>query len=102
MSLGEFLRTRGKDYEGPNTVMFLSEVIHCKESIRSLLPYMSNYTVIVNELQPNMFINQRLEQSGGKLYDSNDLCPEAAGWKTIYYSTDFEYYMSIRQYRGKT
>ncbi|MCH7495292.1 MAG: hypothetical protein IH825_04265 [Candidatus Marinimicrobia bacterium] len=89
-------------YENPHTVIFLSDTIHCKSYLRGLLYKFEQCVTIINESMPEFFLEHRLQESGGRLYYPDDLCPTSEGWKTIEYETALSHYLAIRLPKEET
>lgn len=97
----EQLLDRLRDEEGEigeDVLFFFSEVIHCKAHLYSIFVNdYAPYNVLVNELHPNIFINERLKASDGRMYSSYELVPTSRGFSVINYSTYFRYYLAARK-----
>ena len=98
MTFEEFIEKKLPHFDRSVTLLVLSELIHCKSYLSQYLQHnlVRQCYTLVNELFPNMLIDERLRISGGKLYDPKDLCPAVDGWIVIPYTMYFKYYCALR------
>jgi len=82
-----------------NTLVFISEFLHCKENNLDILDNkeLKKCHVLINELEHNEFINYRLSLTGGKLIEPADIIKTKGVLQNqkciVQYKTLFEYYM---------
>jgi hypothetical protein len=96
LNLSEFVTAKFEKCESHQTVVFLSDTLHCKAHLPTLLYRLEKCVTIINESIPEYFLEMRLQESGGQLYFSQDLCPSYKGWSTLNYETALSHYISIR------
>jgi len=85
---------------GDHVLYFLSEFLHCKKKNYDLLgtTQLVNSNVMINELCHNIWIQKRLNLSGGRLLDSRDTEDHSEFFKRghdyfVNYQSSFEYFV---------
>lgn len=82
-----------------NTIIFISEFLHCKKDNIRILKTLkgSGYGVLINELVYDPYIDLRLTLSGGRIIQPKECADILIGKKVkcdaIMYSTMFNYYL---------